>query len=144
MLANFSVMVDVSKAQAAVEADRSRELGVIGSGNLALLDNTVASALRAGVSAAIHSASELDAFACGEPEALVALRQERRRDALTAAVASGLVPAMLLLLERVDDRFQDDRFFAGYASIAAQSGHIGVLELLRDKGANLDEPSHVS
>lgn len=140
MLDNFSNMVDVAKAQAAVEADRKRELDAIGAGNLSLLNKTVASALVAGAAAAQVSVSEVDAFACGELEALAPLRGERAAKALYAASSLGLLPAVELLIRRVDASY----FFLATSqatSQAAQQGHVEVLELLRDNGANLETPN---
>lgn len=55
MLHNFSLMVNVSKAEAAVQADRERELAIIGTANVARLNKVVAAALIAATAIGIMS-----------------------------------------------------------------------------------------
>lgn len=61
MLANFSNMVDVSKAEAAVNEDKLRELATIGPANIPHLNKAVATALTAGAQAADESVVEVGA-----------------------------------------------------------------------------------
>ena len=102
MLQNFSYMVDVRGAQAAVQADVVRELGAIeaSEGGADRVNQVVRQALIAGVVAVQANAPAVDAFRCGEPEALEALGEEEVVGALMAACAAGLEGAVAALLGR--------------------------------------------
>ncbi len=78
---------------------------------------------------------KVDAFACGEPEALRALPRAKVAAAFDAAASSGRVAAMRELLDR-GVRVRLD--FA--AMMAASHGHVDALRFLRERGANLKSP----
>ena len=102
MLQNFSHMVDVRGAQAAVQADVVRELGAIeaSEGGADRVNQVVRQALTAGMAAVQANAPAVDAFRCGEPEALEALGEAEVEGALKAACAAGLEGAVAALLGR--------------------------------------------
>ena len=69
VLMNFSFMADARTAECAVPADKKREMDRIGEG-VGRLNTTVRAALGAGAQAANLEAAEVEAYACGEPEAV--------------------------------------------------------------------------
>ena len=131
MLNNFSFMVDVRGAQAAVQADVVRELGAIeaSEGGADRVNQVVRQALTAGVVAVQANAPAVDAFRCGEPEALEALGEAEVEGALEAACAAGLEGAVAALLGRGGAAAAAVK---GYYPlfIAAANGHVAVVELL--------------
>ena len=130
MLQNFSFMVDVTRAECAVEADKVRELAAIP--DKPALNQAVAKALSAGANAINKGVVEVDAFACGEPGALRALPVERLGAAAVAAASAGQVGALAEVLARGHSLDLDE---AG--RLAAGNGHAEALLLLRDCGCDL-------
>ena len=124
MLFNCANIVAVSKGECAVEADKKRELALID--DQAEVNRKVAAAVTAGAVALNGGVVEVDAYACGEPEALRALPSGRLVKAAEAAASAGLTDALaevLALLQPEDD--------LGYALwIAAHNGRLGALRLL--------------
>ena len=99
MLMNCSHLVDVAAAQAAVPADKERELAAIGETSFGQINRTVAAALIAGAYAVGYNVSEVDAFNCGEPGPLRALAEARVGDAFIAACAAGQLAVLVELRE---------------------------------------------
>ena len=130
MLNNFSHMVDVARAECAVEADKVRELAAIP--DKPALNQAVANALSAGAIAVGQGVVEVDAFACGEPGALRALPVERLGAAAKAAASAGQVGALAEVLARGNSLDLDQ---AGIG--AAENGHVDAMLLLRDCGCDL-------
>ena len=97
MLKNCSDVVDVETAQAAVEADKVRELAAIGPENFKQINQAVAAALDAGHSALINEVFEVDAFNVGEPKPLQALPSLRVPDAFASACAAGQLEVIVEL-----------------------------------------------
>jgi len=97
MLQNFSYMVDVEKAECANEADKTL-LAVI---DATKVNKQVRQALLAAMEAVQANVPELDAYQCGEPEALAAVPAERRLAVLKAASAAGLVAVVSELASQV-------------------------------------------
>ena len=97
MLKNCSDMVDVETAQAAVEADKVRELAAIGPENFKRINQAVAAALDTGHSALINQVFEVDAFNVGEPKPLQALPSLRVPDAFASACAAGQLEVIVEL-----------------------------------------------
>ena len=87
---NFSEMVDVRGAQAAVLVDADRELGAIeaSEGGADSANQVVRQALTASMVAVDANAPAVDAFRCGEPEAPEALGEEGVVGALKAVVGA--------------------------------------------------------
>ena len=105
MLSNFSFMVDVKKAECTVEADRDLLEDLTREGKLGEDLNTVAAnSLRAGASAAKRQNFAVDAYACGEPEALRALPSKEAEAAFIVAASAGRFDAVneLLVMRRID------------------------------------------
>lgn len=132
MLFNCSSLVDVSSAEYAVRADKDRELGLILDKDRVNAD--VGAAIRAGAVVSQSGVSEVDAFMCGEREALRALPFERVIDAIEAAASAGQADAMVELLARSPDPAE-----LGYAITAsAANGIAAALSALLDYGAEVE------
>ena len=132
MLANFSRMVDVASAECAVPADKERELRTIGEGNFAALNRTVAGSMMAGAQAVVGAVWEVDAFNCGEPEALRRLPSSRLKAAMFAAGSAGQLASVSYLL---DERISElgvalVKVLCAAMTRAAGNGHEAVVQLL--------------
>jgi dihydrolipoamide dehydrogenase len=75
MLFNCAKIVDVNRAECAVYADKVRELGAIADKHQ--VNREVSAAVTAGAVALRRNVVEVDAYACGEPEALRSLSGDR-------------------------------------------------------------------
>ena len=84
--------------ECAVEADKKRELALV---DATKVNKQVRLALMAAMAAAEANVPELDAYQCGEPEALAAVPAERRLAVLKAASAAGLVAVVSKLAGQV-------------------------------------------
>lgn len=138
MIREFRKVVDVSRAQCAVESDRVRELNIIGPQRLPFMNSTIIKAMVAGEISMIYSSFNVDAFQCGETEALVNAPDEpleMSRDLVTAAIFGNLAAVGEIL---VKSKFNIDlsEALCG-ASIA---GRTAVVELLLTIGVLFDEP----
>ena len=101
MLQNLSCMIDVEKAECAVQADYDREIKNVREGVGAdTVNKRVAGVVTGGMASANHDILEVDAAVCGEPEALRALPEDRVEEALYAAAAGGRFAAVEVLLAR--------------------------------------------
>ena len=70
MLHILKDMIDVERAECAVPADKIREMDLVRKGQgVETVNKRVAGAVTGGMVSARHQVSEVDAFACGEPEA---------------------------------------------------------------------------
>jgi hypothetical protein len=131
MLANFSFLVDVLQAEAAVPADVVRELAAIreSPGGAKGVNKAVRQALLAGMVAVREGESAVDAYRCGEPEALSAMPGEKVLGAVKAACAAGEAGAVAALLGRagVAARVAGDPHALFSAS---GNGHVEVVRLL--------------
>ena len=132
MLCNFSYMVDVATAECAVPADKERELRTIGEENFAAMNRTVAGSMNAGARATHEAVWEVDAFNCGEPEALQRLPSTRVSDALTAAGSAGQRASVLFLLNERASELGVELLsvLCNVLTAAAQNGHAAVVQLL--------------
>jgi hypothetical protein len=131
MLRNFSFMVDVQRAECAVEADKKRELALV---DATKVNKQVRQALVAAMATVQENVSELDAYQCGEPEALAAVPAERREAVLEAASAAGLVAVVYELAGQVNLQGVCYPLF-----IAASNGHLEVVHALLEAKAKVDQ-----
>ena len=97
MLQNCACLVNIENAEAAVPADKERELMNIGASNFAQFNRTVAAALDAGVDAVAYEVHEVDAFNCGEPQPLRVLDAARVPTAFLTACAAGQLTVLVEL-----------------------------------------------
>jgi hypothetical protein len=140
MLFNFSGMVNVSTAECAVPADWKREMQRID--DVTKLNRTVATALRAGTVSAARNVSEVDAFICGEPEALRRLPEGRVDGALGAAVMAGQAAVVHELFVRVSGNGRRHRrrlLLNDFLIMAAMQGHGEVAQVLLAHGAEVNQ-----
>ena len=129
MLDNLSYMIDVEKAECAVQADYDREIMHVRAGVGAdTVNKRVAGVVRGGMVSAGYDILEVDAAVCGEPEALRALPDDRVEDALGAAAAGGRLAAVEVLLARgvVD---LSSKYYPLF--IASSGGHLEVVQARR-------------
>ena len=98
VLSNFSYMVDVGKAECSVAADKERELKLV---DVPEVNAAVRQCLVAGMAAVQADAWEVEAYLCGEPEALDELPAERSLAVLKAASAAGLAAVVKVLVGKV-------------------------------------------
>jgi hypothetical protein len=140
MLQNFSNMADVETANAAVKADKDRELGFMRGqpGGLKAVNKVVRASLSAAATAAKRNVSALDAFSCGEPEALLSLPDDQVKGALVAACSAGQTGAVVLLL--VLRAAAVGHLSCQFAPlwVAAQNGQVDVVRLLLEARASVD------
>jgi len=146
MLLNFSKIVDVATAECAVPADKERELRTIGEGNFAALNRVVAGSMIAGSRATQLAVWEVDAFNCGEPEALQRLPRERFEAALIAAGSAGLASVSYLLDERAPELGLEllQVLLCTVMLAATQCGHAAVVERLLAEGVDVNYTSPMS
>mmetsp|Transcript_47205 Transcript_47205/g.106982 ORF Transcript_47205/g.106982 Transcript_47205/m.106982 type:complete len:235 (-) Transcript_47205:665-1369(-) len=161
-LLNFSNMVDLAQAACAVAEDRAREMAAIrrfrppaeepgdsaalearggddadpGGSGVAFLERVVRARLAAGSIAVKLAVSEVDAFACGEPEALRALPPARSTAALSAACAAGDCAAVACLLDGAAGAVVGPlaRLWEPLW-LAAANNHAPLASLLLDRGS---------
>ena len=131
MLGNLKNMVNVGAAECAVEADRERELGLIDVGEC---NAAVAQSLTAGMAAVLANVPEVDAYRCGEPEALRQLPPGRVQGTFKAACAAGLTEAAVELLGRGADLMDYYPLF-----IASCNGHSEMVKALLGAGADANQ-----
>ena len=93
-LCNCADIMDIEAAEAAVPADKERELATIGTTNFPQFNRTVAAALSSGASAASLKVFESEVFNCGEPGPLSMAHVWR---ALSAACSSGQLATLVEL-----------------------------------------------
>ena len=156
-LLNFSNMVDLELASCTVPEDRVREMAAIRAfkvsdmeladgtncdeGGVAYLERIVRQCLAAGSIAAKLSVYEVDAFACGEPEALDTIPTSRAVAALTAACASGHLTATQRILTPGGNLAASIGDLAEQWEplwLAAANAHVSIVELLLAHGALVD------
>ena len=104
VLSNCSRIVDVGRAQCAVDADRVREMNKIkqeaaGQGGLSFVNRALSAALITGMVSVRNSIMEVDNFLCGEPEGLRKLSFGKIEGAVNTVCAAGLVEVLDELLE---------------------------------------------
>ena len=146
MLTNCAFLVNIEAAEAAVLADKTRELAKIGHANFAFVNRTVSAAL---VSAAnnLSTGSEIgafvDAFSCGELGSLRALTAASVVELFNLACSAGQL-AMLVELQRTHGEavaaFLSTEL-GTFAPIfqASSSGRCAVIEwLLGEMGADVE------
>ena len=97
MLRNCSHLVSVENADAAVEADKVRELGKIGRENFGRINQAVASALYAGSVAVRSNVTVVDAASCGEPWSVGGVEGGRVGPVVLAACVGGHVAVLVEL-----------------------------------------------
>jgi hypothetical protein len=143
MLWNFSHMMDASKAECAEPEDRKREMGIIGEANLPKLNKAVTAALVAGGQATVVNVVEVDAFICGEPEALRRLPSGRLRGALVAAASAGQLSAVQELLDTREWELGSQRVVTLGTALgaAAVNGRLTMVQLLLARGAEVNQVS---
>ena len=136
MLCHLSYMIDVEKAECAVQADYDREIKNVREGVGAdTVNKRVAGVVTGGMASAGLDILEVDAAVCGEPEALRELPDGRVEEALDAAAAGGRLAAVEVLLARgvVDLSSKWEPLF-----IASYGGHVEVVQALLGAGAAVD------
>ena len=136
MLVNLSMMIDVEKAECAVQADYDREIKNVREGVGAdTVNKRVAGVVAGGAMSAQADILEVDAAVCGEPEALRELPDNRVKKALEAAAAGGRLAAVEVLLARgvVD---LSSEWVPLYT--ASGGGHVEVVKALLGAGAAVD------
>ena len=145
-LLNFSNMVDLELAACAVVADRDREMSIIrasGTGNssgVTTLEKAVKASLAAGSTSVKLGMTEVDAFVCGEPEALHELPKTRVVDAVTAAASAGLNDVLGYLLTARKGDIGDPASLWEPVWLAAASDHADTIEVLLRFGFLADAP----
>jgi hypothetical protein len=102
------------------------------------VDKVVRASLSAAATAANQNVSALDAFACGEPEALLALPGDHVEGALVAACSAGLTGAVKLLLVLRAAAVGNLSCQVAPLSMAAWNGHVDVVRLLLEARASVD------
>ena len=140
MLENLSFMIDVEKAECAVQADYDREIKNVREGVGAdTVNKRVAGVVTGGVASAATDILEVDAAVCGEPEALRELPDDRVADALNAAAAGGRLAAVEVLLARgVVDLSSNCHSLRA----ASGGGHLEVVQALLGAGAAVNRASN--
>ncbi|MEE3100067.1 MAG: ankyrin repeat domain-containing protein, partial [Pseudomonadota bacterium] len=136
MLGNLAHMIDVEKAECAVQADYDREIKNVREGVGAdTVNKRVAGVVLGGMASAEQDILEVDAAVCGEPEALRELPDDRVEGALHAAAAGGRLAAVEVLLARgvVD---LSSAYYPLY--VASRGGHLEVVQALLGAGAAVD------
>ena len=98
MLVNCSHLVNVEGADAAVEADKVRELAKIGPDNFGRINQAVASALYAGSIAVRSDVTEIDAASCGERWSVGEVEGGRVGSLVLAACVAGRVGVLVELM----------------------------------------------
>ena len=154
-LMNMASIVCAREAECAVEADRTRELNIIGRENLAHVDRVIAGALR-GSSAGLHSDGSfaIDAFLCGELRAeaffeVLPVPPPATRKIANLAVSAackGALPILGCILSSRARELQAEippQHFLHWLSqmmlLAAGHGHRAVCKYLLDKGVNVNQ-----
>ena len=104
VLQNCSRIVDVGRAQCAVDADRVREMNKIeqeaaNQGGLSFVNRALSAALTTGAVSVQAGIMEVDNFLCGEPEGLRKLPLDKVQGAVRTVCAAGLVEVLDELLE---------------------------------------------
>lgn len=132
-LQNCSFLVDVEKAECAVPEDKRRELAKIL--DKATVNREVSAAINAGVLTIDSDVAEVDAYLCGEAEALRQVAQDRVQACVEAAAASGHLGALAELLVRLDSGKNLDHSIW----VAAKTGHAEALAALLDTGIDLNK-----
>jgi len=104
VLSNCSEIVDVGRAQCAVDADRVREMNKIeqeaaNQGGLSFVNRALSAALITGMVSVQAGIVEVDNFLCGEPEGLRKLSLDKVEGAVETVCAAGLVEVLDELLE---------------------------------------------
>ena len=107
VLSNCSKIVDVGRAQCAVDADRVREMNKIeqeaaNQGGLSFVNRALSAALTTGQVSVQAGIMEVDNFLCGEPEGLRKLSLDKVEGAVLTVCAAGLVEVLDELLEAGD------------------------------------------
>ena len=136
MLSNLAFMIDVEKAECAVQADYDREIKNVREGVGAdTVNKRVAGVVVGGLASAGFDILEVDAAVCGEPEALRELPDDRVEEALAAAAAGGRLAAVEVLLARgvVD---LSSKWYPLFA--ASVGGHLEAVQALLGAGAAVD------
>ena len=154
MLDNCSKLVDIEAAEAAVPADKIRELATIGEAQFGHFNRTVAGALAAGATAVRSSVFEVDAFNCGEPGPLRALPTEEVWRAFKVACSAGQL-AVLVELRRTHgeavaaylagkggDAIGEGRWFPLW--IASYTGRQAVVEWLLEEVGTSAKARHMT
>ena len=108
VLQNCSQIVDVGRAQCAVDADRVREMNKIeqeaaNQGGLSCVNRALSAALTTGAVSVHAGIMEVDNFLCGEPEGLRKLSLDKVQGAVSTVCAAGLVEVLNELLEAEEE-----------------------------------------
>ena len=152
-LMNMASIVCAAEAECAVDADRTRELNIIGRENLALVDRVIAGVLR-GTSAGLYDADgsfAIDAFLCGELraeaffEVLPVDPMRKIANLAMSAACKGAVPVLAHILSSRARELQAEippQYFSQWLSqlmmLAAGHGHLATCKYLLDRGANIN------
>ena len=147
--------LEVERAECAVAADYKREMGAIKGGvGVEAVEQMVHGVLLGALAASQTRVLEVDAFVCGEPEALAALPADRALVAVKAASAGGRLGVLRVLLEEPLEGMEEEAAGDGSSSpsraklpfnlaaeeyplkITASSGHAPCARLLLAHGAD--------
>jgi hypothetical protein len=138
LLVNFSNMVDVASSKAALIEDKERELAIIGDTGLKIVNKKVSQALMTAYTALRVAVSEVDAYMCGECEALEHITTDRARDVLRAACGMGQLEVVNMLIEKHGPPCDADEI-SRLVGVSAFTGHVAVVErLLQLEGADVN------
>lgn len=135
MLHEFAKIVDITKAECAVAADRVREFGIIGVENLVKINLKVKNAMQESQASSRYSCGLVESFRCGEPEALMDASDSVRYNELIGAATSGNLWAVGELLASAAQHFDISEAFRS----SAKTGQLHVIEFLYSVGfVNID------
>lgn len=140
MLESFIAFIDVSKAQCAVEADRIRELGVIGEGGLLILKDSLMKAMATSLAAARFSCSLYDSYECGEPEALLSASGYQLANEVAPAAIAGDLTAVCIVLASCNGVVDLSSSLRG----VIETGRAAVFSFLMSIGADFDKVDEIN
>lgn len=138
LLVNYSNMVDISNSISALPEDKQRELDIIGETGVKKVNQRVSQALMTGYTALRLAVSEVDAYMCGECEAVNLVTLERSRDVLRAACGMGQLEIVNQLLATHGPPHEVDELNS-LLGVSAFTGHTLVVQrLLELDGADIN------
>lgn len=138
MLFELSKFINIDTAECAVEADKLRELNIIGADNVHLLTAAVLRAMAAGQMSSLFSSTMIDGLRCGEPEALYTESNEfvKTNELVPAALSSSVAVFAEL--------YASSNYYCDLTEAlrgVCRMGRGDVVNFILTIGVNLDAPS---
>lgn len=131
MLTEFAIIVDITKAECAVAADRLREFDIIGVDKLPEINLMMKKCMHEGRASSRYSCGLFETFRCGELDALIGAADDSvRSHELIAAASSGNLWAVGELFAASENPFDLSEAFR----FAAKTGQLQVVEFLYSLG----------